>query len=140
MIREGYLVSAMILFRPLVERVATLCYLSQHEEALALWRNGWPHRTRPSLKDRMSSMMPGASQPLIDGLASAVSSYNSLVHGDPAAAQQSLMHGAEGIEYVVERDYMTPARANNIALETTIAVVFLLVKAREIFELGTWTR
>ena len=59
MIREGYLVSALILFRPLWERIATLCYLGRHEEAIALWREGWPHRTRPSLKDRESAMMPG---------------------------------------------------------------------------------
>lgn len=135
MIREGYLVSAMILFRPLAERIATLCYLSQHEEALLLWRDGWPHGTRPSLKDRVSSMLPGASESIVDQLASAISRYNGLVHGDPAAAQQSLAQGPEGIGYV-ERDYLTPARANSIALETTVAVVVLIVQAREIFDLG----
>ena len=38
----GNLVSALILFRPLWERIATLCYLERHEEAIALWREGWP--------------------------------------------------------------------------------------------------
>jgi len=59
MIREGYLVSAMILFRPLMERIATLCYLEKNEEALALWRQGWAHGTRPSLKTRLGAGLPG---------------------------------------------------------------------------------
>ena len=125
----------MILFRPLIERVAMLHYLDRHEEALALWQEGWPHRTSPFLKDRLSAMMPGAPQSIVDDIVSAVSAYNSLVHGDPAAAQQSLMQGTGGIEYVVERDNLTPQRANSIALETTVAVVFLIVKARKIFGL-----
>ena len=115
MIREGYLVSALILLRPLWERIATLCYLERHEEAITLWREGWPHRTRPSLKDRESAMMPGANHLLITQLTTAVSAYNSVVHGDPTAAQQSLAQTGDGIAYITDRDYRSPARAHSIA-------------------------
>lgn len=136
MIREGYLVSALILLRPLWERIATLCYLERHEEAITLWREGWPHRTRPSLKDRESAMMPGANHLLITQLTTAVSAYNSVVHGDPTAAQQSLAQTGDGIAYITDRDYRSPARAHSIAVETGVAVAFLIARTQVIFQLS----
>jgi hypothetical protein len=134
LIREGYLVPALVLVRPLLERIATLCYLEDHQEALTLWRQGWPHQSRPSLKQRVSAMMPGAPQQLLDRLAAAVSGYNGLVHGDPAAAQQSLMMTREGTGYTLGRDYQTPGRAASIAAETGVAVAFLIARTTAVFD------
>lgn len=134
MIREGYLVSAIILFRPLIERIATLCYLEENQEAIALWREGWPHRARPSLKARLAAVMPGAPGVLADRFSEAVSSYNAMVHGDPEAAQQSLTYVAEGIGYVTDRDYGAPRRAAVIALETGVAVAILIARTESIFQ------
>src|SRR5438874_10366310 len=51
LLRAGYLFSAEILLRPLIERVAVLSHLIvTGEDALILWERGWPHKTRPSLK------------------------------------------------------------------------------------------
>jgi hypothetical protein len=136
MIREGYLVSALILFRPLWERIATLCYLERHEEAIALWQEGWPHRTRPSMKDRGAAMMPGAPYSVTRQLTTAISAYNSMVHGDPTAAQQSLVQMEPEIAYVTDRDHVSPARANNIAMETGVAVAFLIARTQTIFQLS----
>jgi hypothetical protein len=137
LIREGYLVSALVLVRPLFERIATLCYLEDHQEALALWRQGWPHHSRPSLKQRVAAMTPGAPPQLLDRLAAAVSGYNGLVHGDPAAAQQSLMMTPDGLRYSMGRDYQTPGRAASIATETGVAVALLIARTGEIFERPT---
>jgi hypothetical protein len=81
-------------------------------------------------------MMPGATHSLIDQLTTAVSAYNSMVHGDPTAAQQSLARMGEGIAYVTDRDYASPARANSIAVETGVAVAFLIARAQVIFQLS----
>lgn len=133
MIREGYLVSALILIRPLIERVATLCYLIENEQAIVLWREGWPHRTRPSLKARLDAVVPGAPRVLLDRLSEAVSSYNAMVHGDPEAAQQSLTYAPDGVEYVTDRDYRAPGRAAGIAVETGVAVAILIARTKDIF-------
>jgi hypothetical protein len=133
MIREGYLVSALVLFRPLVERIATLCYLAEHQEAINLWREGWAHGSRSSLKTRLQAVMPGGSQGLIDQLSRAVSTYNSMVHGDPTAAQQSLTYAIDGIAHVTDRDFGAPGRVASIAVETGIAVAILAAEVELIF-------
>jgi hypothetical protein len=137
MIREGYLVSAMILFRPLMERIATLCYLEKNEEALALWRQGWAYGTRPSLKARLGAVIPGSPQVLVDQLAQGVAAYNSLVHGDPIAGQQSLTYSYDGpeigIAYALGRDYGAPGRAATVAVETGVAVAILTARTGHIF-------
>jgi hypothetical protein len=37
LVRQGYLLSAAMLRRPLFERVATLSYLIEHPDAVKLW-------------------------------------------------------------------------------------------------------
>jgi hypothetical protein len=137
MIREGYLVSAMILFRPLVERVATRCYLELSEVSRGLWQQGWPHRARPSLKTRLGAMVPGASPDLVNRLWQAVAAYHALVHGDPVAAKQSLTYIYDGPEirigYALGRDYRAPGRAASIAAETGLVVAFLTARTGVIF-------
>jgi len=44
LVRQGYLLSALILTRPLMERTATISYLVEQPHAIALWAEGWPHR------------------------------------------------------------------------------------------------
>jgi len=134
LIKEGYLLSALVLFRPLMERVATLSYLNTREGAVALWEAGWPHGQRPSLRDRLNTLMPGADVDILDSFAAAVTKYNSLIHGDPLAAQQSLLQVSEHEHaYALDRDYATPARAHHIAFETALIIVFLIVEIDAIF-------
>jgi hypothetical protein len=135
MIREGHLVSALILLRPLLERIATLCYLRDHPEAVVLWQQGWPHGSRPSLRERAASMTPGAPAAVAEGMVAALSQYNSLVHGDPVGAQQNLMLTRDGVVHVVERDYATPGRAAGVAVEAISAVAYLIAWTKMIFDL-----
>jgi hypothetical protein len=136
MIREGYLVSAIVLFRPLLERVATLCYLERYAEAVELWRSGWEYKTRPSLKMRMSAMMPGAPHGLLDNFVASASQYNGMIHGDPAAAGQSITRVSDEFAYVTGRDYNAPERASNIALEVGVVLAFLIARSQIIFDLA----
>jgi hypothetical protein len=92
LVRQGYLLSAEILLRPLIERTASISYLAEHESAVALWEQGWPHKKRPSLS-QMLAVMKGASQESprqMQDVREIVDSFNSMVHGDPISAARNL--------------------------------------------------
>ena len=60
--------------------------------------------------------------------------YNSLVHGDPAAA----LHGAilmpdGGAGYTTGKDVASPPRADEICHETSMWLVVLLARCQEAF-------
>ena len=89
LIRQGYLLSGMILVRPLIERTAIISYLVQNPAAVALWKLGWPHGKRPSLAKMLDSMG-------WDGVGDSMGrkicdTFNHLVHGDPLSAQWNMI-------------------------------------------------
>ncbi len=140
LVRQGYLLSALILTRPLMERVATLSYLIENPSQVVEWEHGWPHKTRPPLKDRMAAMMsvtgsvaPGQA-PTEDELHKVVHRYNSLVHGDPSGA----LHGAILLPdgragYTIGKDLNSPNRADEVCFETVCWLVVLLGRCTQIF-------
>jgi hypothetical protein len=56
LVRQGYLISAEILLRPLIERAAVISYLCETPSALPLWEAGWPHKSRPPLYKMLAAM------------------------------------------------------------------------------------
>jgi hypothetical protein len=56
LIRQGYLFSAGLLLRPLIERVGTVEYLRVHPEAVAAWHSGWPRREQPCLQELLEAI------------------------------------------------------------------------------------
>lgn len=118
LIRQGYLLAATILVRPLVERVSTLAYLIDHEDAVSLWAAGWPHSSRPSLRTRLRTIGGPANVPNPDverGLDELRDTYNSLIHGDPQSALTSAVLLADGTPgYTTGKDLTSPARADDI--------------------------
>jgi hypothetical protein len=133
MVRQGYLLSALILTRPLMERVATLSYLIENPDAISLWEQGWPHKSRPTLEQRMRALGGGVG---IEDLPMPrnLDRYNGLVHGDPAAA----LHGAVqlpdgGAGFTIGKDLGSPARADEICAETTMWLIVLLARCSQIF-------
>jgi len=133
LIKSGHLLSAAVLLRPLLERVATLAYLDQHPDAVALWNAGWAHGERPSLRTRLACIIPGAPDTLLSGFMQDVATHNSLIHGDPTAANVSLMQIGERLAYAPDRDYATPRRAHDIAFGAALDVVFLVLIIDRIF-------
>lgn len=141
LVRQAYLVSALILTRPLMERVATVSYLIDNPSKVPLWEQGWPHKTRPTLKERMQAMMNPAGAPPLDGqapsaedVAGVIERYNSLVHGDPAGA----LHGAILLDcgepgYTTGKDTGSPARADDVCIETTCWLVVLMARCEQLF-------
>jgi hypothetical protein len=137
LIRQGYLLPANILVRPLVERVSTLAYLIDHEDAVSLWQAGWPHRSRPSLAARLKAMAGPQNIPdgeVQRGLADLRDSYNSLVHGDPHSALTSAVLLPDGTAgYTTGKDLASPARADDICWQASTYAMVLTVRCAEIF-------
>ena len=137
LVRQGYLLSAMILIRPLVERVSTLTYLIDHENAVSLWQAGWPHGSRPSLATRLKTMGgPGnpAGSDIRQSLDELRQTYNSLIHGDPKSALTSAVLLSDGTAgYTIGKDLASPARADDICRQASIYAMVLTVRCAQIF-------
>lgn len=141
LVRQGYLLSALILTRPLLERVATLSYIIENPSKVALWQEGWPHRSRPPLQDRMETMASAGPLTAGDGamadreiMARALGRYNGLVHGDPTGA----LHGAVLLPdgragYTIGKDLQSPGRADEVCFETVCWLVVLLGRCSQLF-------
>ncbi|TDD10603.1 hypothetical protein E1181_00830 [Saccharopolyspora terrae] len=139
LIKGGYLLSSAVLLRPLLERVATLAYLEQNPQSVALWEAGWLHHQRPSLRTRLNCLLPGAPDSLLHGFMREVSRANSLIHGDPDAALVSLVQIEEdNYAYAHDQDFSTPERAHNIAFSAALDIVFQLVVIDRIFPPPDW--
>ncbi len=85
LIRQAYLLSGVILVRPLIERTAIISYLVREPNGVALWKQGWQHGKRPSLPRMLDSM--GWSEVGESMGRKICDVYNHLVHGDPMASQ-----------------------------------------------------
>ena len=68
LVRQGYLYSAAILIRPLVERTGTIQYLQQHQDAVELWRSGWPRHAQPTFQQLLDTLHPGREAADYDAL------------------------------------------------------------------------
>ena len=106
LIRSGYLFAAEILLRPLLERVAVLAYLHKNQATgLQLWRDGWPHKSRPSIKTMIECIeepprtMGDDRYPqdysVHELLRERVDHLNRLVHADPVSAYRNTVFDAE---------------------------------------------
>lgn len=141
LVRQGYLMSALILTRPLMERVATLSYLIEHPTKVDLWKAGWPHKSRPSLKERVQAMIHVSGAPPPEGappseaeISALIDRYNSMVHGDP----QGALHGAVLLEsgragYTIGKDLGSPNRADDVCIETVCWINVLLGRCAQLF-------
>jgi len=139
LIRQAYLFGAAILLRPLVERVATISYLIDDPNGLALWHQGWPHGSRPSfsrLLGYLRSTQEGGADLREERLLAV--RYHSLVHGDPRAANEGailLPDGSAG--FTVSKDTDSPVRAAAVASEASAFLAILLARTAEVFPEAT---
>jgi len=142
-VRQGYLLAALVLTRPLLERVATLSYLVENPAQVELWRQGWTFKGRPSLRTRMKAMgLPPSSDselltpdaPSGDDISAMIDRYNGLVHGDPASAYSTavlLPDGRPG--HAIGKDLSSPTRANRICGETLAWVAVMMARCAQLF-------
>jgi hypothetical protein len=89
LIRQGYLLSGMILIRPLIERTAIISYLVQNPAGVEVWKLGWPHGKRPSLSKMLDSM---GWESVGNSMGRKIcDTFNHLVHGDPPASEWNMI-------------------------------------------------
>jgi hypothetical protein len=123
LIRQGYLFGAVVMLRPLMERAAIISYLHKNPSAVALWKDGWKYRERPSL----ASMIDTVSDSKVD-LKSAkqlCESLNHLVHGDPVGSDYNLAQlGEVGSGYAPSKMLGNPGLCDYIC---SLAVCWLVV-------------
>jgi len=132
-IRQCYLLSAAVMIRPILERISTFSWLNEHPEGLELWTAGWLYGQRPSLKTRMESMGSTPTAPDDSG-ASVRDFLNSLVHGDPEAANMSAVFHDDGdVVYGVTKDTTSPNRASDLACQGAMYTIALLSRAIQCF-------
>lgn len=131
LIRQGYLFSAMILIRPLIERAAVISYLDLHPDAVALWEGGWKHGERPSLATMMSEMSGRASK---EDAQKICSEHNHIVHGDPLSCYHNIIHLNDGsIGYASSKILNNSELCDCIAMEAQCYLVVLAGRMTRIF-------
>jgi hypothetical protein len=138
LVRQAYLYSAMILLRPLVERIGTLSYLAEHPQAVEVWEAGWGHGRRPPFAALLESMKATPEVPddvgAFDALRALAGNYHSLIHGDPASAEATLIALADGGPgYTVGKDVSSPERADLVCLQASAYLAVLTVRTVELF-------
>lgn len=94
LIRQGYLFSAFVLLRPLIERAAIVSYLVRHPEAVEHWKTGWKHRARPSLRRMLDAM---GWEAVDTSMAKEICEFfGHAVHGDPISAYWNTIEFHDG--------------------------------------------
>jgi hypothetical protein len=136
LVRQGYLVSAEILLRPLIERAAVLSYLCEHPEKLTLWEAGWPHKSRPNLATMLRTMKRDgpASAGNPDPISQLVKHFNALVHADPAGARHMAAKLADRvIGYSASMSLADPEKCDEICFQAQMYLIVLFCRAIQVF-------
>jgi hypothetical protein len=92
LIRQGYLFSAFILLRPMLERLALVVYLRDNPASVIDWHAGWKRKTQPSLNDLFDHLaVSNAGVGAIDATKQKefASILHKVVHPDPASAMRN---------------------------------------------------
>ncbi len=115
LIRQGYLFSALVLMRPLIERAAIISYISLHEDAIDIWKRGWHFRERPPLSTMIDAMAGKANPEMAKKICE---EYGHIVHGDPVGAESNLVFLGDGdLGYAVSKILGNPALCDEIAIQ-----------------------
>lgn len=136
LVRQGYLIGAEILLRPLIERAAVISYLSETPGALPLWGNGWPHKSRPPLHKMLAAMHgnKGTVQENEDLARQVTQHFNSLVHADPQGARYQSIKTGNGLRgYSASKSLSDTEKCDDICFQAAMYLIILTARACEIF-------
>jgi hypothetical protein len=131
LVRQGYLFSALILMRPLIERSATVSYLDTHPEAVSLWEKGWPYHKRPKLAAMMANMAGGVPDNEAQNI---INAHNSMVHGDPLSCYHNLVVLPDGdVGYTSGKILNNPDLCSAIAMQCYCYLIVITARMSKIF-------
>lgn len=87
LLRQGYVFSAVILLRPMLERLALMVFLRDHPDAVVSWHTGWDRKAQPSFNVLMNHLVKSNDRASTDAERQQFSALlHKVVHPDPAAA------------------------------------------------------
>ena len=87
LLRQGYLFSAVILLRPMLERLALMVYLRDHPDIVTSWHAGWERKAQPSFDVLLEYLVKSNDQTATNTERQQFSKMlHKVVHPDPAAA------------------------------------------------------
>lgn len=134
LVRQGYLLSAEILLRPLIERAAVISYLYEHPTTLPQWADGWKHKTRPPLYKMLAAMNGGNSAENENTARQIASHFHSIVHADPEGARtQSIRSKLGSSAYSPSKILDDQEKCDIICLQATSYLIILTSRAAQIF-------
>jgi hypothetical protein len=149
LVRAGYLFSAEILLRPLIERVAVISYMMETDNALDLWEQGWPHKTRPPLSRMLASIkeyaefdqQSGSVVKLQEIVRQMTTHFNSIIHADPDGLDTNIGVTVNGtIGYLSGASVHDHKKCDRICTEAVTYTSLLMKRAADIFPQATSSR
>lgn len=124
LVRQGYLFGAVVLLRPLVERVAIFSYLNEKQEAVRTWNDGWSHGKRPSLDVMLATMRGDVDTKQAKAIAVML---HHITHGDPVGAEFNLVElGEHGQGYAVGKALSEPELCDFICFQAYLYLIVLM--------------
>lgn len=134
LVRQGYIPSAKILIRPLIERVATSDYICDDQTAAELWNAGWPQNKRPKLASLLSRLENGHENEWKKFQQFMVDDFNASVHPNPDGDEQYLAKNEVG-ESVFWLNTVPSAHelADSVCNATAWSAVILASNAKKAF-------
>lgn len=135
LIRQGYLLSAEILLRPLLERAAVVSYLCETPDAIPLWEAGWPHKSRPPLY-KMLAVMKGSGNELDNEITAReiTHHFNAVVHADPIGARRQAVKLENGrIGYTASMSLRDVEKCDDICFQSAMYLIILTARAMQVF-------
>lgn len=131
LLRQGYLLSARVLLRPLIERAAIISYLDANLDAVDLWESGWRHGKRPSLATMLAGMADGTK---VEEAQKICSVHNHMIHGDPMSCYSNLITLSDGTAaYASSKILSNPSLCDEIAMESQCYLIVLTGRMRHLF-------
>ncbi len=137
LVRQGYLFSAEILLRPLIERAATISWLCENPNDLHLWEEGWPYKKRPPLQKMLVAMraVRAEATKVDQANTSAIIDYlNSMVHGDRSAAIRNLGTTRDGsVGFLSSKNLTDDDKCDHVCSVAAMMLIVLMARATQVF-------
>jgi hypothetical protein len=131
LVRQGYLFSAAVLMRSLIERAAMISYLCDKPEEVKLWKDGWKYRERPSLSKMLTTMHGEAD---IEQAKQICDTFNHLVHGDPIGSSFNLVTlDDKTLGYAVGKVLSEPEFCDFVCLQSYCYLIILMGRMTQCF-------
>jgi hypothetical protein len=135
LVRQGYLISAEILLRPLIERAAVISYLCEKPSELPHWKAGWRHKSRPPLYKMLAEMpVEGTTQEKEDMARHITQHFNAIVHADPLGARRQATRMGNGLAgYSASKSLSDISKCDEICFQATMYLIVLTGRAAQVF-------